>query len=418
MKEGAYRIYVLTMLMIVYTFNFVDRVIVGILAEPIKRDLGLTDTQLGLMSGLGFALFYTVLGIPIARLADRTSRTWVITVSLAVWSGFTALCGQATSFMQLLLARVGVGVGEAGGVAPSFALVTDYFPPKQRARALAMFSFGIPIGTGLGNLLGGLVAAALNWRVAFLVVGIAGLVLAPIFRLTVREPIRGALDNAHARAAVAPPMREVWQVLKKKRAFLYLALGAASASVVGYGLIFWIPSFFIRVHGLTLTQTAILSGIGTTVFGILGIGLSGWYGDKLGEKSRRAYALVPAALVAIMVPFMFGTVLAGNVVVALLFFVVPLTLSVGWTGPTYAAVQQLVPPGMRATASAVMLFLINLIGIGGGTLFVGAMSDILMPRFGIESLRYAMAIATVFYVISALLFYLASRRIEAEWHRD
>ena len=196
-----YRAWVLFILVVVYTFNFVDRVIVGILAEPIKRDLSLTDTQLGLMSGAAFALFYTCLGIPIARLADRTSRTWIMTAALAVWSGFTALCGQALTFTQLLLARVGVGVGEAGGVAPAFSLISDYFPPAQRARALAVFSFGVPIGSGLGMLFGGLVASAVDWRVAFLSVGLGGLVLAPILRLTVREPARGALDAQGAAPA-------------------------------------------------------------------------------------------------------------------------------------------------------------------------------------------------------------------------
>lgn len=262
-----YRAYVLFILVVVYTFNFIDRVIVGILAEPIKRDLGLSDTQLGLMSGAAFALFYTLMGIPIARLADRRSRTWIMTGSLALFSGFTALCGQATTFMQLLLARIGVGVGEAGGVAPAFSLVSDYFPSHQRARALAVFSFGIPIGSGLGTLFGGLVASAVDWRMAFLTVGVGGLLLVPIFRLTVREPVRGALDGLTTVPAQCS-LADVVRVLARKPSFFLLALGASSSSIVGYGLLFWTPSFFMRSHGLTLSQTAWAVGLGTLLFGL------------------------------------------------------------------------------------------------------------------------------------------------------
>ena len=229
-----YRAWVLFILVVVYTFNFIDRVIVGILAEPLKRDLALSDTQLGLMSGAAFALFYTFLGIPVARLADRGSRTWIMTGALAIWSGFTALCGQAQSFAQLFVARVGVGVGEAGGVAPAFSLISDYFPPQQRARALAVFSFGVPIGSGLGTLLGGLVASAVDWRVAFFAVGVGGLLLAPLFRLTVREPARGALDAPSGPPPVArSSLPDALRLLARKRSFLLLALGASSSSVVG-----------------------------------------------------------------------------------------------------------------------------------------------------------------------------------------
>ncbi len=412
-----YRAYVLFILVVVYTFNFVDRVIVGILAEPIKRDLGLTDTQLGLMSGAAFALFYTVLGIPIARLADRRSRTWIMTGALAVWSGFTALCGQAQSFAQLLLARVGVGVGEAGGVAPAFSLISDYFPPQQRARAFAVFSFGIPIGSGLGTLFGGLVASAVDWRVAFLTVGIGGLLLAPVFRLTVREPVRGALD---VYAAAPPPANgsftEVLRVLARKPSFFLLALGASSSSVIGYGLLFWTPSFFIRSHGLTLAQTAWFVGLGTLVFGVAGIWLGGWAGDRLGARSKAAYAILPGVMLVAIAPFLAAAVLAPSLILACVLFCVPMTLSASWTGPVYTAMQHLVAPRMRATASAIFLFMINLIGIGGGTLFVGALSDFLAPRFGSDALRYSILIATAFYLVSGALFWAASRRLDREWY--
>ncbi len=391
-----HRAYVLFILVVVYTFNFIDRVIVGILAEPIKRDLALTDTQLGLMSGVAFALFYTLLGIPIARLADRTSRTWIMTCALAVWSAFTALCGLAQSFVQLLLARVGVGVGEAGGVAPAFSLVSDYFPPHERARALAVFSFGVPIGSGLGMLFGGLVASAVDWRVAFLAVGLGGLLLAPLFRLTVREPQRGTLDGQVAApvSQARDSLADVFRSLRRKPSFFLLALGASSASIVGYGMLFWTPSFFIRSHGLTLAQTAWFVGLGTMVFGIIGIWLGGVAGDRLGARRKAAYALIPAVMLSATAPFLAAAVLVPSTLLAFVFSSVPMTLSASWTGPVYSAMQHLVAPGMRATASAIFLFMINLIGIGGGTLIVGALSDYLAPRHGADALRYAIVIAT------------------------
>ncbi|MBV6422723.1 MAG: putative L-galactonate transporter [Steroidobacteraceae bacterium] len=423
-----YRAYVLCILLVVYTFNFIDRVIVGILAEPIKRDLALTDTQLGLMSGVAFALFYTLLGIPIARLADRASRTWIMTAALAVWSGCTALCGQALSFAQLFAARVGVGVGEAGGVAPAFSLISDYFPPQQRARALAVFSFGVPIGSGLGMLFGGLVASAVDWRIAFVAVGLGGLVLAPVFGLTVREPLRGALDrppegpegpegpDGGSTGAGVRPLRDDLRGLVRKRSFVLLTLGAASSSVVGYGLLFWLPSFFIRSHGLTLAQTAWFVGIGTMVFGIAGIWFGGWVGDRLGARRKAAYAAVPAVMLLAIVPFLAAAVLVPSTPLAFALFSVPMALNASWTGPVYSALQHLVAPRMRATASAIFLFMINLIGIGGGTLFVGALSDFLAPRFGADALRYAIVIATLFYFVSGAFFWAAARRLAAEWY--
>lgn len=412
----GYRAYVLFILVVAYTFNFVDRVIVGILAQPIKEDLGLSDTQLGLMSGTAFALFYTFLGIPIARLADRSSRTWIMTGALALWSAFTALCGQAQSFVQLLAARVGVGVGEAGGVAPAYSLVSDYFPPEQRSRALAVFSFGIPIGSGLGTLFGGLVASAVNWRTAFIVVGIAGLLLAPIFRLTVREPLRGGLDT-HAAPSRHFSIREVLAVLARKPGFWLLAFGASAASVMGYGLLFWTPSFFIRSHGLSLAVTSIYVGVGTALFGIAGIWLGGWAGDKLGAKNKAAYSIVPAVVLVCIVPFLAIGALTDSLALALVMFIAPTMFNSVWLGPVLSTVQHLVAPGMRATASAIFLFINNLLGIGGGTLFVGAISDVLTPRFGVESLRYAILMTSAFYVVSSTLMYLASRHLERDWER-
>ncbi len=444
--SSAYRAYVLFILVVVYTFNFIDRVIVGILAEPIKAELRLSDTQLGWMGGPAFAIFYTLLGIPIARLADRFSRTWIMTAALALWSGFTALCGQAQQFWHLLVARAGVGVGEAGGVAPAYTLVTDYFPQHQRARALAVFSFGVPIGSGLAFLFGGLVASSMSWRTAFIVIGLAGLVLAPVFRLTVTEPARGGLDGtvdagagagaaavaagaagvagvagvagaAGAAAEAKSTFLAVLRIVAGKRAFWCLAFGAACASLVGYGLLFWLPSFFIRVHQLPLAQTSLYLGIVVLVLQTAGIWLGGWAADRFGSRNRSAYAFVPALLSATLVPATVAGALAPSLSLALILFCVPILLSAAWLGPIVCAIQHLVAPAMRATASAIFLFVNNLIGIGGGALFMGAMSDVLIPRFGRESLRYTIVAASAFYVLATALLCLAARHLPRDWQR-
>jgi MFS family permease len=222
--QSGNRAWVLFSLVLVYTFNFIDRQIIGILAVPIKADLGLSDTELGLMGGLAFALFYTGLGIPIALLADRSSRTWIITLALATWSAMTAACGLATNFWQLFLARVGVGVGEAGGVAPAYSLIADFFPATHRARALSIYSFGIPIGGALGIVFGGVIASMIDWRSAFFLVGAAGLILAPIFRLTIKEPERGRFDRKRGDTS-SPGLRVILGVLARKPGFWWLALG-------------------------------------------------------------------------------------------------------------------------------------------------------------------------------------------------
>src|SRR5512145_2692847 len=395
------------MLVLVYTFNFIDRQIVGILAVPIKADLGLTDTQLGLMGGLAFALFYTLLGIPIAMLADRSNRTTIMTVALVLWSAMTAVCGLAQNFWQLFLARLGVGVGEAGGVAPAYSIVADYFPPHQRARALGVYSFGVPIGSALGIVFGGFIAHWVDWRTAFIVVGIAGVLIAPVFKFVVREPQRGRYDGP--RGAGSPvSFREVMRVLLAKRAFWGISFGAAASSMMGYGLFFWLPSFFVRSHGMTLLQASLYFAAILLVGGMAGIWLGGWSADRFGAGKRRAYALIPATAFLLTLPFYVAAVLAPSLALSFVLFMVPTALGLVWLGPVLSAIQHVVPSGMRATASAVFLFINNLIGIGLGTVMLGAISDMLSARFGADSLRYAILSGTVFYVVAASLFLLSA----------
>jgi predicted MFS family arabinose efflux permease len=406
--------YTLLILVIVYTFNFIDRQIVGILAVPIKTDLGLTDTQLGLMGGLAFALFYTGLGIPIAMLADRFSRTWIMTGALVIWSGMTAACGLANNFGQLFLARLGVGIGEAGGVAPAYSLISDLFPPHQRARALSIYSFGIPIGSALGIVLGGVIASLIDWRVAFFTVGVAGVVLAPIFRLTVKEPPRGRFDLRPA-GAQPPRFKKIVSTLAGKPSFWLISIAASCSSMMGYGLFFWLPSFFVRSYGLSLLEASLFYGAILLIGGLAGIWAGGWLGDRFGTHRRTRYLTIPAVAFLSTVPFYLFGILSPNLVLSFALLLVPTALGLAWLGPVISVIQHLVPPDMRATASAVFLFINNLIGIGLGTLAIGMLSDTLQVRFGQDALRYSIMAGTGFYVLAAAIFFLAARWLENDW---
>jgi predicted MFS family arabinose efflux permease len=411
---SGHRAGVMAMLLLVYTLNFVDRQIIGILAVPIKADIRLSDAQLGLMGGLAFALFYTGLGIPIAMLADRRDRSKIMAVSLFLWSLMTALCGLTHSFGQLFLARLGVGIGEAGGVAPAYTLVSDLFPPERRARALALYSFGIPIGSATGIVFGGVIATLVDWRYAFFIVGAAGMLIAPFFRRVVRDP-RG--DRREA-GFVPTGLGTVILLLLTKPSFWLLSLGAACSSMMGYGLFFWLPSFFVRSYGITLLQASLGYGAILLVGGIAGIWLGGFLSDKLAARSKRVYATVPACAFIGTIPFYAAGISSDTLWIALALMLVPTALGLVWLGPVIAAVQGVVPKEMRSTASAIFLFVNNLIGIGIGTPAIGWLSDHLKARFGDDALRYAILSGTGFYILAASFLLLASIRLASDWHPE
>jgi MFS family permease len=374
------------------------------------------------MGGLAFALFYTFLGIPIARLADRVSRTTIMTVALALWSLMTALCGMTQSFAQLFLARVGVGVGEAGGVAPAYSLICDYFPSSERARALSAYSFGIPVGSAVGIVLGGFITSLMSWRMAFFIVGLSGLLITPLLKLTVREPERGALDAGVVPVAVsvgpaagAPSLLEVIAVLLRKPSFWGLSFGASSASMMGYGLFFWAPSFLVRSFHLSLLQASLTFGTLVLVGGLIGIWAGGVLADRYGAQRRGMYALIPAIAFLATIPFYFVGVLSTTLWISLAVLLVPTALGLAWLGPVLAAVQQVVPATMRATTAALFLFINNLIGIGLGTTLIGIVSDSMRVRYGTESLRYAILAGTGFYLIAAGFLLYASRHLRSDW---
>jgi predicted MFS family arabinose efflux permease len=326
---------VLALLLLAYIFNFLDRQILGILLEPIKADLQFTDSQLGVLTGPAFALVYSLVGVPLAVLADRTSRSGVITASLVAWSGFTALCGMATSFWQLFAFRLGVGLGEAGGVAPSYALIADHFPPHRRARAMAVFSLGVPIGLGAGAILGSWIASAFDWRVAFIAMGVAGIILAPIFKFVVR-------DQPRAAGYSAPSLRDLgatFPAIARKPSFWLMGFAASLSSLCGYGLATWVASILIRSFGMSLVGAGQFLGSLLLVGGTLGVFMGGWLADRLGTRDRRWYAWLPAIAWAITAPLYAAGLMTENLTVVWLLLLVPNALNILWLGPVTTAVS-------------------------------------------------------------------------------
>jgi len=430
----GYRSYAMTMLLLIYIMNFVDRQVINILAEPIKRELGLLDWQIGAMSGFAFALFYTILGLPIARYAERGNRPYIIAVALALWSGFTALCGLAQNFVQLMLARIGVGVGEAGCTPPAHSLITDYVPKEKRASALAFYSMGTPIGGLLGFAVGGIVADEYGWRVAFFVCGAPGLILAAVAALTLIEPrVRAAASklksDTAARAAQGAPFKDAMSALMRKRTFWLIAFAAAIKAFIGYGHAPFSASFFYRNHAEAVNEMAAFFGLGPggflglalgTVVGIggaIGAYLGGVIADRYGTRDFRAYASVPAIAALVTIPIYIFAVTLPFAHFAILTLSINGVLGALWYGPVYATAQSIVPPHMRATASAVLLFIINLIGLGLGPLAVGILSDVLAIHVGLgeaEGIRWALIISALAGVGAFALFWLARRTIREE----
>lgn len=405
---------VLTFLLLAYILNFLDRQILGILLEPIKAEFKFTDSELGVLTGPAFALVYSLVGLPLALLADRTSRSRVITAALVSWSAFTALCGTAAGFWQLFLFRLGVGLGEAGGVAPSYALIADYFPPSRRARALAIFSLGVPIGLGTGAILGSWIAHNFSWRTAFLAMGIAGLILAPIFKYVVRDPPRakGATAPTFADLSAAIP------VIARKRSFWLMAFAASLSSLCGYGLATWVASILIRSFGLSLVEAGQFLGAHLLIGGTIGVFMGGWLADRLGHRDRRWYTWLPAIAWLITAPLYAAGLMSENLVLVWLLLLIPNALNILWLGPVTAAVQHLVEAPKRATASGAFLLINNLIGLGVGPLLIGTISDLFRETYGADSLRMAALVILVFYLVAALLMYFASRSLERDWVED
>ena len=403
----------LWILLIVYIFNFIDRQIVNILAEPIAKDLHLSDTQIGLMTGIAFALFYTVLGLPIARYADKpgTNRPRLIAAALAIWSGMTALCGLANSFTHLLLARVGVGVGEAGCTPAAHSLISDLVPKERRASALGFYALGIPVGTVLGMIIGGLLVDALGWRHAFMIVGLPGLAMALVVLLVLKDP-------RHSVAPVAPVMRmdtgAALQAIFGSKAMVLLLAAASFAAFLSYGKATWATIFFQRTYGLSPGEVGLYFGIVNGAGGILGTWMSGKIADRFGHTNRKHVLTAAAWGMLLVAPTAILGYSMADWRAALFLLFVPTFLGSLYYGPTYSSVQGLASPQSRAMASAVLLFFQNLIGLGLGPLLFGMLSDAIKPTYGEDSVRYVLYIGSLMSLIPAFFFWRCSLRLNAE----
>ena len=412
--SAAYANYVLALLSLVYVVNFIDRQILAMLIVPIKEEFGVSDTALGLLSGFAFALLYTLAGIPIARWADRSSRTRIITLALTVWSATTAACGLARSFVELALLRVLVGIGEAGGNPPSHSLIADYFPPHRRATALSIYAWGVYIGSAIAFLAGGYLVTNYSWRTAFMVVGLPGLLLAALVTFTVREPARGASEERSA-ATAQPGFGEVLRYLMTQRSFLFIVLGASIQSLSGYGVLTWGPTFLHRVHAMPWTEIGLWLGWIIGLAGTFGALAGGRLADYMGRRDVRWYMRLPALQSLLAVPFVAGFALLPRSSQSLACFVPFYALGAMYVGPMFAMVQGLVELRMRATAAAILLFIANMMGLGVGPLLVGILNDqVFGPLHGEQAIRYSMLTVGVIGGFGSILFWGASRRLATE----
>lgn len=409
------RHYVLGLLTFVYVFNFADRQILAILLQPIKEELLLSDTQLGFLSGIAFALFYVTLGLPIARLADRKKRVNIIAVSIAIWSLMTAVCGFATSFFQLLLARIGVGIGEAGCTPPAHSLISDYFRTEERSAALGVYSLGMSVGGFLGILLGGWIAELYGWRMAFFVVAVPGIFLAVLVKLTIKEPARGMADGVKSDSGAdgedVPAFLDVLRFLWARKSFRHATLGTSLLAATGFGSATWLPPFLYRVHGMSLGEIGTWLALITVVGGATGTMAGGFFGGRLIARDVRWHVWLPGIVMLAGIPFSIIGLLAGSKYLALGMFLIPTFLHSMYVGPTMALIQRQAPLRMRAMAVAVFFFFTNLIGMGGGPLLIGFISDMMTASFAENALRYALLSMMVFTVWSGLHYLWAARYV-------
>ncbi len=413
----AARRYALVILAIVYMFNFIDRQILAILLPAIREEFGVSDAWLGFLTGPAFAMFYIILGIPIARYADRHNRRNLIALAVAVWSGMTALSGTVANFVQLALARVGVGIGEAGCSPPAHSMIADLYPPEKRATAMGVYTIGISAGIMLAYLAGGWVAQNIGWREAFFVVGLPGLVLALVVRFTVVEPKRG---HAEGRAATGqrPPWMETMRFLWTRASFVHMTVAAGLSSFVGYSVINFLPSFLVRSHGMEVATLGLWLGPILGIAGGFGFFIGGYIADHLGKDShRRALQFIGLTVFLTAVPYAI-TFLSGSWLVAILWFVIPACTSNVYLAPVLAQAQGLVSLRMRAVTSALALLIINVIGLLLGPQFTGILSTLLEPQFGEEAIRYSLLLVTsVFLPWAAIHYVLAGRTIDADLKR-
>ena len=405
------RHYALGILVVVYTFNFIDRQILSILLEPVKAELGLSDTAMGMLTGFAFAMFYATLGIPIARFADRTNRRNLIAGALAVWSIFTALSGLAQNFWHLLAARIGVGVGEAGCSPPAHSMIADYFPAENRATALGIYSLGIPFGIMFGLFAGGWINEFFGWRAAFFVVGVPGVLLALLVRYTLAEPPRGMAEG-RVDSGEQPSISETFNYLWQKKSFRHMSFAAALTAFVGYGFVTWAPAFLIRSYGMGTGEIGTWFGLILGVAGGIGIALGGYLADKFGAKDPKWYLWTTAIALIVMTPFNLIVYMATESTMSLIGMIIPVLLGNFYQATTFSQTQGISALRMRAVAAGILLFIINFVGLGFGPQVVGIVSDLLVDSYGTESLRYALLICSLVNIWAAAHYFVAGRHLK------
>lgn len=402
----------LTLLCLTYICNSADRQIMAVLAEPIRLELGLSDTQLGLLSGFVFAIFYTLFGIPIAWLADRSHRVRVVAVACALWSCFTAASGLATNFVQLALARMGVAIGEAGGTPPSCALIGDYFPEKSRGRALAIYSIGLPIGMSLGILVAGHIAASHGWRAAFFLFAIPGLVLSLLLLVFLREPRRGRLDpEFQAAASGATSLSAAARTFFRSPLLVLTTVAGALSALSSYAVMTWMPAFLIRTGSLSLTDIANYYSFASGGAMMVGMLVSGWLVDRLRQRSARYNAVIPALAFLIAWPFILAAIWWGQGWTTIALMVVPFICITMWLPPALATLQTAVPPNQRGMATAIFLFIAGIVGNGGGPSLVGWLSDLMAGTGSTHALHWALTLLVPVFLAASLAHAMTARAI-------
>jgi len=423
-RTSPYAWFVLFVLFMVYILNFLDRQLLAILTEPIRKELGLSDTQMGMLGGIYFAAFYTIIGIPVGWLADRTNRVRILALGCFLWSLCTFACGVAKTYPMLVAARMGVGVGEAGGAPPSYSIISDYFPAHKRGQALALFSLGVPMGQGLGAAFGGKTAELYGWRMAFIALGIIGVVMSILVLLLVREPKRGAQDVAlDTHMTEAPPVgleeekAKFGQTIKEffgRKLLLYAALACGSTAFILYAILQWALPVMMRETGVSLGEISLYYGLTIAVAMGVGTWLSGILVDKLRKWRSDAYALVPVGSLLLSAPFLLLFLHSPTWQTALMALSIPMFSTMAYLAPALAVVQNSVKPSQRTMSGALLLLVLNLIGLGGGPTFVGIVSDALHPAYGDHSLKMAMHWLLPVYAIAIFFLMMEARELRRE----
>jgi predicted MFS family arabinose efflux permease len=398
---------VLAVLTLVYCLNYADRQLLSVLAEPIRKELGLSDTQLGLLTGSIFGLLYGLIGLPVAWLADRTDRTRILAIGCAVWSLFTALCGRAHTFAQLALTRGGVAIGESGGTAPSFSIISDYFPKRNRGRAIAIYMLGVPIGTSFGVTFGAWVTTAFDWRTAFMSLGIPGILVALMLGFLVPEPVRGHAEGL-PQDSPAPILRTL-RLMFKSRMLVFTIVGSSFAATSQLAMIVWTPAFLMRVQSVTLRELGTYYSLFTALGSVSGTLLIGTLLDRSLRVTPRAYGLIPAIAMVGTIPVFLSALFVQEPILSIILMAISQLLVSAYQVPAFAALHSVVPSAQRSIASAALLLILALTATLGGPLLIGSVSDVIRSSAGTQSLRWAFSLLTPFLCAAASLFYISSR---------